>query len=1772
MDNNQNNMVQNDYYNNDSYYSNNNYNDNYNNTSYTQEKKSNGLWWKILLLIILIVIIILLLLKFCGSGSGKSADEKYAEFSKRICDAAKTHIGNNPSLMGTAEPGKSVVIKLRTLADANLISAQLENPYYDGNLFKKGTQDKYYPLNNSVRVMVASDGSYYCELVDNSKDVTPPELRLNGDAEITMTVGTDFEDPGYSATDDFDGDITDKVVRSGSVDNSKAGTYTLTYTVQDSAGNTTSKTRTIIFTDYSSSSITLGSILDGVTPMIKLRGANPYCMVKGTQYVEPGAMATDNVDGNITDRIAVTNKVTGNIMGTFRLVYTVEDSSGNKAIAYRAVIVTTECPEQVQPSGGDSVVGVNNAPVITLVGKNSVTIAKGSEYIDLGATAYDKEDGDITSQITTDDTQVNVNAAGIYKVIYRVTDSGGKTATKSRIVTVKDNSIVGNPQVRFTENKENITVRVNEGSDILLTPSKAVNENGVQVAVTKKIEDYTTKQAVSAIDWNKVGKYRVIYTAIHGNGTLKQTKTIVVTIIEGKPEIIGDAIEMTLRKENCDISEADLIRGGIKFTSLSNLTPIVTLVGHESKACIVGTYIIEATATTGGISVSKNITVKVVDKGSQNVPAIRPNKVIITSNSANPANVYNTDGKWVGGTITGINLTFISTPIEGFEISHFEYSKTCNIVDGRVPTTSASTGSLTWTEEGKNVVCIRAVNKEGVAGDWSDPVYLYLDKTGPKAKFTHTWKDGVSDWHNTSTLTLTYNATDEGSGLDHFEYTYDDVKAKKAENITTYNDANGSLTVKENTEPNRTQLYVYVRAVDKAGNKGEWTLKPAYANMDTVKPEAPSVTVKGNNTALVELTARAKDKTSIRPSGIGKFVYTLNNGDDLSVTARALRSTTCDPLTQVCPNGLVSVSECVNSARPGVAGKDYTQVEDACERASDYKGIITMPTNTTGANVNYDVRVWTVDRAGNRSDGYANQTVTVTPSKKPVTAVEIYNGDDKIADKASCSNKTLYVGNHLTLKAVLTPTDADNANITWTIEGIDVLREYAKCINADTAQASDCDQFVATLREAGTGTITVSAGGKTSSCVLTVKKGSVTCPAGQYLPKGKDKCEECLAGNYCKGGTYPIDDIDQGITKCPAGQYQDKTGQASCINCPAGKYSNEGATSCTVCPAGRYSSSEGSKTCTKCPAGKYQNQTGQTSCISCPTGKWSAEGATSCYTPGSGTNCDGKIANCTDYNKADCSCKACITNYVVKDGKCVHACDTDAEYKYKSNAEAVAAANCSNGANAPALKSVSGTTCWKKAECKPSGGSSALCPTGYNYNSYGTAQDASAGICGSASYNPPTRYTGWDNDPNKTAADRLKCWKVNCVKADCYCGSCNSNGNWIVNSLGQFTQKECSAKSCASGATKQWLTKPSVPATCTNNTKTCAPGQYLNNGGCLKCPANYWCPGDTFNLSLQKVQGLNECPKDKKNSGGFANSYGCSSFDCIGGEKKNHMCVCPTGKKLNGSACVSCGVANATAYSSGCTPSACKAGYKVSGSSCVACNVANATSYESGSCTPKTCKAYYRVSGTSCVCNAFSNLTTCKNSTASGYYNCTTVGTSCYTRGNYVKTSSSSGSSSSSSTKPSKPSGGCFLAGTKVVTKDGYKDIDKIEVGDIVLTYNTETNKQEYNKVVNAFVFEGIKQDLYTLTINGKDIKVTEGHRFYVKTSDGYEYIPAKELKVGHIVLLANNEYHTIDNISHITQNNVVYNMEVENNHNYYVGDSGILVHNVAVNQAQVSK
>ncbi len=76
-------------------------------------------------------------------------------------------------------------------------------------------------------------------------DTVAPVLTLNGKTEITLTRGDKFTDAGFTATDNYDGDISSNVIVSGAVDTTKVGEYTLTYDVKDGSGNSASATRKI---------------------------------------------------------------------------------------------------------------------------------------------------------------------------------------------------------------------------------------------------------------------------------------------------------------------------------------------------------------------------------------------------------------------------------------------------------------------------------------------------------------------------------------------------------------------------------------------------------------------------------------------------------------------------------------------------------------------------------------------------------------------------------------------------------------------------------------------------------------------------------------------------------------------------------------------------------------------------------------------------------------------------------------------------------------------------------------------------------------------------------------------------------------------------------------------------------------------------------------------------------------------------------------------------------------------------------------------------------------------------------------------------------------------------------------------------------------------------------------------------------------------------------------------------------------------------------------
>ena len=142
---------------------------------------------------------------------------------------------------------------------------------------------------------------------------------------------------GATASDNDDGDVTANITISGTVDSSTTGTYTITYSVADAAGNAATATRTVTVVD---------EYFDTVAPVITLNGASAVTLEFGNAYVEAGATATDNDDGDVTANITITGSVDSSTAGTYTITYSVADAAGNAASLTR--IVTVE--EYVHPT------------------------------------------------------------------------------------------------------------------------------------------------------------------------------------------------------------------------------------------------------------------------------------------------------------------------------------------------------------------------------------------------------------------------------------------------------------------------------------------------------------------------------------------------------------------------------------------------------------------------------------------------------------------------------------------------------------------------------------------------------------------------------------------------------------------------------------------------------------------------------------------------------------------------------------------------------------------------------------------------------------------------------------------------------------------------------------------------------------------------------------------------------------------------------------------------------------------------------------------------------------------------------------------------------------------------------------------------------------------------------------------------------------------------------------------------------------------------------
>ena len=144
----------------------------------------------------------------------------------------------------------------------------------------------------------------------------------------------------------------------------------------------------------------------------------------------------------------------------------------------------------------------------------------------------------------------------------------------------------------------------------------------------------------------------------------------------------------------------------------------------------------------------------------------------------------------------------------------------------------------------------------------------------------------------------------------------------------------------------------------------------------------------------------------------------------------------------------------------------------------------------------------------------------------------------------------------------------------------------------------------------------------------------------------------------------------------------------------------------------------------------------------------------------------------------------------------------------------------------------------------------------------------------------------------------------------------------------------------------------------------------------------------------------------------------------------------------------------------------------------------------------------------------------------------------------------------------------CFLEGTHVLTENWYKNIEDVEVWDMVLSYNTKTMQNEYNMVNKKFIHEDTTDELYELVIEGNLLKTTHAHRFYVVKWEDDEYqcvrdewVAASRLNVWDTLLMNDGRHVKVDSIKHYPYRTTYYNLWVENVNNYYVGE-WYLVHN----------
>ena len=370
------------------------------------------------------------------------------------------------------------------------------------------------------RYKISYSASYLCFSAETERtvsivDTVCPVITLTEDTVDSLNPETVYQEAGFRATDNVDGDITHRVIRGEEMG-------LITYAVTDSSGNPAYAQREVPHHDP-------------IPPEILLEGGEHYVIQTGTKYQEPGYSAQDNVDGDLSEQVRVAGEVNWLKPGKYPITYVVSDEYGNETTVIRNVEVTAAPrPTLVWPEGRAIYLTFDDGPgphtqklldILDSYGVKATFFVKGTEYPELMKEIVDRGHSIGIHSVTHIYEEIYVSPEAYFEDLYQMQQ------------IIYENTGIKTTLMRFPGGSSN-TVSTDLCKGIMTFLEEAVQDAGFQY-----------------FDWN---------VDSNDAGGARTVRKVSSNVIKGvKEELVSVVLQHDIHSYSFDAVE-DIIRWGLE--------------------------------------------------------------------------------------------------------------------------------------------------------------------------------------------------------------------------------------------------------------------------------------------------------------------------------------------------------------------------------------------------------------------------------------------------------------------------------------------------------------------------------------------------------------------------------------------------------------------------------------------------------------------------------------------------------------------------------------------------------------------------------------------------------------------------------------------------------------------------------------------------------------------------------------------------------------------------------------------------------------------------------------------------------------------------------------------------------------------------------------------------------------------------------------------------------------------------------------------------------